>query len=76
MFDLKQLIGEPTRVTDTSPTIIDMVLASEPSQNCQSGVTNLGPSDHMLTYRTRKVRKSPVCINIEENGLPLNVTIN
>ena len=50
MFDLKQLIGEPTRVTDTSDTILYLVLVSEPSNICQSGVTNLGLSDHMLTY--------------------------
>ena len=66
MFDLKQLIGEPTRVTDTSPTIIDLVLVSEPSQHCQSDVTNLGPSDHMLTYCTRKVKKSCVYQHIRE----------
>ena len=58
MFNLKQLIGEPTRVTDTSATIL--VLVSEPSNICQSGVTNLGLSDHMLTYCTRKVKKSCV----------------
>ena len=64
MFDLKQLIGKPTRVTVTSATIIDLVLVSEPSTICQSGVTNLGLSDHMLTYRTRKVKTNHVCINI------------
>ena len=58
MFDLKQLIGEPTRVTDTSATILDLLLVSEPSKICQSGVTNLGLSDHMLTYCTRKVKIS------------------
>ena len=50
MFDLQQLIGEPTRVTNTTTTILDLALVSEPSNICQSGVTNLGLSDHMLTY--------------------------
>ena len=56
-FDLDQLILEPTRITPTSRTIIDMILVSDPAKISQSGVIEIGVSDHFLTYCTRKITK-------------------
>ena len=47
-FGLKQLIIVTTRVTNGSSTIIDHVLASFPERVTQSGVIDIGLSDHQL----------------------------
>ena len=56
-FGLKQLIIVPTRVTTGSSTIIDQVLASFPKRVTQSGVIDIGLSDHQLIYCTRKISR-------------------
>ena len=51
---LEQLITRPTRVTDQSATLIDYILTNSPDKVSQSGVIDLGLSDHDLIYCTRK----------------------
>ena len=57
MFGLKQLIEVPTRVTCSSSTIIDHILASFPDRVSQQGVTDVGLSDHQIIYCTRKISR-------------------
>ena len=57
MFNFKQLINKPTRVTPTSKSAIDLIFVSDPQKVCQSGVVTFGVSDHFLTYCTRKNTK-------------------
>ena len=54
LYQLKQFINEPTRVTSTSATIIDLILTNTPENILQSGVIHLGISDHSLVYALRK----------------------
>ena len=49
-FDLKQLIMEPTRVTEYSETLIDLVFTNSHHKVVKSGVFDLGLSDHSLVY--------------------------
>lgn len=62
LFDFKQLIKEPTRVGQTTQTIINLILVSD--------VYNISQhiSDHFITYCTRKVQRktslSHKCIKI------------
>ncbi|XP_060780219.1 uncharacterized protein LOC132888186 isoform X2 [Neoarius graeffei] len=58
MFDLHQMITEPTRVCESSQTTIDLMLVSDQDKICQSGVITCGMSDHMAIYCTRKVLRS------------------
>ena len=51
MFGLKQLIEVPTRVTCSSSTIIDHILASFPNRVSQQGVIDVGLSDHQTISR-------------------------
>jgi len=60
VYDLKQIIKEPTRVCKTSKSTIDLILVSDFQKICQSGVINYGLSDHMVTYCTRKVSKQQI----------------
>ena len=55
IFDLKQLIEVPTRVTCSSSAIIDHILASFPDRVSQQGVIDVGLSDHQIIYCTRKI---------------------
>ena len=57
MFGLKQLIEVPTRVTCSSSTIIDHILASFPNRVSQQGVIDDGLSDHQIVYCTRKISR-------------------
>ena len=54
---LKQLIKVPARVTSSSSTIIDRILASFPERVFQLGVIDIGLSDHQLIYCTRKISR-------------------
>lgn len=57
LFDLHQLIQEPTRVSTSSQTIIDLILVSDKLRIASSGVTGCCLSDHFGIYCTRKLRK-------------------
>jgi hypothetical protein len=44
MFSLVQIIKEPTRVTETTVSVIDHILCNNTEKICQSGVLNIGLS--------------------------------
>ena len=56
-FGLKQLIIVPIRVTTGSSTNIDHVLTSFPKRVTQSGVVDIGLSDHQLIYCSKKISR-------------------
>ena len=55
---LTQLIRQPTRVTETSQTIIDLVVTSDQSMIASSGTIVCGLSDHYMIFCTRKKQKT------------------
>ena len=57
MFGLKQLIESPTRITCSSSSTIDHILASFPDRVTQQGILNVRLSDHQLIYCTRKITR-------------------
>ena len=54
VYQLEQLIKEPTRVTKSSATTIDLILTNMVDNIATSGVIHLGISDHSLIYAVRK----------------------
>ena len=54
IYQLTQLIKEPTRITSTTSTLIDVILTNEPSRVLASGVLHVSISDHNLIYAIRK----------------------
>ena len=54
---MKQLITEPTRITDTSETAIDLICTSNPEQITQLGMLPCKISDHNIIFCTRKLSK-------------------
>ena len=54
LYQFDQLIDEPTRVSSTSATLIDLVVTNIKENISASGVIHLGISDHSLIYAVRK----------------------
>ena len=54
-FQYAQSIKEPTRVTSSSESLIDLFLTNEPDKFVTSGVSHIGCSDHSLIYVSRKL---------------------
>lgn len=53
IYGLRQLIAEPTKISNTSQTLTDLCITN--SLNViDSGVYHRGLSDHYLVYMTRK----------------------
>ena len=55
---LQQIINEPTRVTKTSCTLLDIILIPCEVTNFDSGVQDVGIPDHFLTYFTLENAKT------------------
>ena len=53
---LTQVISKPTRVTDESLSLIDVILVSSPSLVESSGVINTSISDHLSIYTMLKLK--------------------
>ena len=53
------MINEPTRITQSSRTLLDVVLTNYPDRITSSGVIHLGISDHSLIYCVRKINSQP-----------------
>ena len=50
IYSIHQLINEPTRITETSSSLIDLCLTNSASTVADSGVLHLSISDHSLIY--------------------------
>ena len=55
IYGLHQLITEPTRITQNTSTLIDVVFTNCPDIIVCSGVKHVGISDHSLVYAYRKL---------------------
>ena len=55
LYQLTQIIDQPTCVTQSTKSILDGCIASSPDKIIHSGVVHLGISDHSLIYATRKL---------------------
>ena len=57
MFGLSQISKSPTRITYSSTSLVDHILASLPDRISREGVTNVSLSDHQLICCTRKISR-------------------
>ena len=62
LYQLHQLINEPTRITETCKTLIDIIITNKPENYLKSGIIHIEISDHghslVYTCRKRSVPKS------------------
>ena len=68
-FNLNQLITQPTRVTQTSSSIIDHIYTNTPQNICHTAVPVLSISDHYPIFFTRKT-------NLKNKKGQSHITIN
>ncbi len=54
LYQLTQVINEPTRITETTSTLIDLIFTNKPEYISSAGVIHLSISDHSLVYVVRK----------------------
>ena len=60
-FAFSQIITEPTRITSTSSTLIDLMLISCPENVKVQGVVDTpGISDHCLTFMAYSLKKTQI----------------
>ena len=59
-LNLSQLIKQPTRVTESSKTLIDVLLVSNRNLVIEAKVTPVSISDHDLICATLKLRKERI----------------
>ena len=52
--NLEQLIVDPTRITNSSKTLIDLLFATNPSRFSGAGSVGFTGSDHLMIYGKRK----------------------
>ena len=55
-LNLQQIIKNPTRITDTTQSLIDVILVSNTASVLESGVLNSAISDHLPVYVILKVK--------------------
>ena len=55
LYNLEQMIEEPTRITSSSSSLIDVILTNYPDRLVRCGVIHVGLSDHSLIYCIRKI---------------------
>ena len=54
-FGCKQIIDSPTRITDTCESLLDHIITNNTEKIYQSGVLDIGLSDHLITFCSRKI---------------------
>jgi len=59
LYQYTRLIKEPTRVTSSTKSLIDLFLTNEPVKFATSGVSPIGCRDHSLIYVSRKLSNDP-----------------
>ena len=59
LYQLTQIINDPTRITESSRSLLDVCITSTPEKIISSDVIHLGISDHNLIYAIRKLNCIP-----------------
>ena len=55
IYNFFKLIGSPTRITNTSSTLIDVIFTNCQNNIVSAGVSHVSLSDHSLVYAFRKI---------------------
>ncbi len=59
LYQLTQIIDYPTRITESTKSLLDVCITSSTEKIISSGVIHLGISDHSLIYAIRKLNYVP-----------------
>ena len=75
-FNLKNVIDQPTRITDNSESLIDLIISSDTSKIYHHGACNLGISDHHLIYAVINLKRKQQRPNLKSIYDYKNVDVN
>ena len=75
MHNLKQLIRSPTRVAKSCSTLLFHILTNANEMVSQSGVLDIGLSDHQLVFAQERNKKSLNSINIKQSKQEVSKSI-
>ena len=67
-FNMTNIIKKPTRVTETTKTIIDLIITTDKSKVKQSGSFSSGISDHHIVYVVLNIFRKPTKPKIIDSG--------
>ena len=72
-FNLKQVINEPARVTNTNGSMLDLIFVNFETENetCEAGVKDIQISDHLLIYY--KISNNLTSISSKKSVMPWNL---
>lgn len=59
-FSMENIIKQPTRITERSRTLLDLMITSRKEQVIRSGEINTGIADHSLTYAVLRLRRNRI----------------
>ena len=62
MFNLKQIIVDPTRITNMSASLLDHILCSHQDKILQSGTLPIGLSDHLFSVQEKCIKVNSINI--------------
>ena len=57
LYGFTQLIKDVTRFSLNTTSLLDHILVNFPDRTIQSGTLNMGISDHVVIYCTRKIKR-------------------
>ena len=60
MLGLIQIINNATRITETTSSLLDHILTNSKDKISQSGVIDIGISDHQMIFCTRKISRPKI----------------
>ena len=55
LFQMKQMIADPTSITNNTASLLDIIATNRPEKVKESGAIHMGISDHSLVYTCLKV---------------------
>ena len=59
LYQLTQLINDPTRIEEFTQSLLDVCITSSPEKIIFSSIVHPGISDHSLIYATHKLNSMP-----------------
>ena len=60
LFGCKQIIESPTRITESCSSLLDHIITNNSDKIYQSGVLDIGLSDHLITFCSRKIIRGQI----------------
>ena len=72
-YDLTNIMKEPTHTSDTTKTLIDLIIVKDDNKICKHGVFEPGISDHKTKFYTLNIKESTQKHSSRMSGLRIHL---